>query len=108
MNNGIPITETFITFIMSFSLLINWAVPGTIDNRLIPRLKHRYDVIYVLDLALNSARAIGCDIGHVKSIEFHDRSEDFKLGLIWQIIKVSLCALIVECDFFLLLNSIAL
>ncbi|XP_002736612.1 plastin-3-like [Saccoglossus kowalevskii] len=74
--------------------LINLSQPDTIDERAINKgsklnlyLKHEN-----LTLALNSARAIGCNIVNIGPDDLMRGTEHLVLGLMWQIIRVGLFA----------------
>ncbi|XP_069133619.1 plastin-1-like [Argopecten irradians] len=73
--------------------LINHAVPETIDERTINKTKlnpfHRTEN---QNLAINSARAIGCTVINIgpMDIENGDQNRHLILGMLWQIIRIGL------------------
>ncbi|EGR31973.1 hypothetical protein IMG5_098970 [Ichthyophthirius multifiliis] len=71
--------------------LINKACPGTIFTKAINIEKlNIFKIKENLNLAITSAREIGCVIINVHSGNIIDKTEHIILGLLWQIIKVHL------------------
>lgn len=69
--------------------LINWAVPNTVDERAINKTKlNVYNIHENQVLALNSARAIGCNIVNIGAEDLIEGKPHLVLGLLWQIIRV--------------------
>jgi plastin-1 len=70
--------------------LINRAQPGTIDERVI-NIKENMNVFLIaenLKLALNAAKAIGCQVINIFPDTIIDQKFALILGLLWQIIKL--------------------
>jgi plastin-1 len=70
--------------------LINAAHPGTIDDRVI-NVKDNMNIFLMtenLKLALNAAKAIGCQIINVFSDTIINENYVLTLGVLWQIIKI--------------------
>lgn len=79
------------------SKLINVAVPETIDERALskPTGGKPLDIYRSTDnlnLAINSASAIGCTIVNIHPTTIYEGRPHIILGVIWQIIKVALMA----------------
>ncbi|KRZ77552.1 Plastin-2 [Trichinella papuae] len=77
--------------------LINLAVPETIDERAINRKNlNTYTKRENLTLAVNSARAIGCNIVNIDADDLAKGKPHLVLGLLWQIIRIGrlICFLI--------------
>jgi plastin-1 len=77
------------------SALINSAVPDTIDVRALNKPKagqplSRFKMIENLNLAINSAKGIGCTVVNVGATELLNGVEHIILGLLWQIIRIGL------------------
>ncbi|KAI3389677.1 hypothetical protein SNEBB_008935 [Seison nebaliae] len=75
--------------------LINLAVPSTIDVRTINTSKKSnelnvYEKHENIQLALNSAESIGCNVINMRPDEIEKARPHLTLGLIWQIIRISL------------------
>ncbi|XP_041657814.1 plastin-3-like [Cheilinus undulatus] len=73
--------------------MINLSVPDTIDPRTISTGKgsvftHREN----LNLAVNSASAIGCHVVNIGASDLSEGKPHLVLGLLWQIIKIGLFA----------------
>ncbi|CAJ1064216.1 LOW QUALITY PROTEIN: plastin-3-like [Xyrichtys novacula] len=73
--------------------MINLSVPDTIDERTISKgqasvFKEREN----LNLALNSASAIGCHVVNIGASDLREGKPHLVLGLLWQIIKIGLFA----------------
>lgn len=69
--------------------LINKAVPGTIDERVI-NVKDNMNVflqVENLNLAINAAKSIGCQIIGIFPETFMEEKQVMVLGLLWQVIK---------------------
>ncbi|EUB59633.1 Fimbrin [Echinococcus granulosus] len=71
--------------------IINCSAPQTIDLRALHRGKRltTYQVMENITLALNSARAIGCNVVNIGAADIVDGTRHLLLGLLWQIIKAS-------------------
>ena len=75
-----------------FCKLINLAVSDTVDERTINKKQNmnKYLKTENLNLALNAAKAIGCQVVNVGSFDLIDGNPILILGLLWQIIKIQL------------------
>jgi len=72
--------------------LINNAVPDTIDERVV-NLKdklNQYQAAENHNLAINSAKGIGCSIVNIGTGDLWEQREHLILGMVWQIIRVGL------------------
>jgi len=76
--------------------LINLAVPGTIDERAIntKRLLNLWEKNENHTLCLNSAKAIGCTVVNIGTQDLAEGRPHLILGLISQIIKIQLLAVV--------------
>ncbi|XP_074860892.1 plastin-1 isoform X2 [Carettochelys insculpta] len=73
--------------------MINFSQPDTIDERAINKKKLTpFTISENLNLALNSASAIGCTVVNIGSQDLKEGKPHLVLGLLWQIIKVGLFA----------------
>ncbi|XP_061690936.1 plastin-2-like isoform X2 [Syngnathoides biaculeatus] len=73
--------------------LINQSVPETIDERTINTKKlTAFTTQENLNLALNSASAIGCQVVNIGAQDLKEGKPHLVLGLLWQIIKIGLFA----------------
>ncbi|KAJ8372583.1 hypothetical protein AAFF_G00281270 [Aldrovandia affinis] len=73
--------------------MINLSVPDTIDERTINKKKlTRFTIQENLNLALNSASAIGCHVVNIGAFDLMEGKPHLVLGLLWQIIKIGLFA----------------
>merc|ERR1739838_1129247 len=73
--------------------LINNSVPDTIDERAINKKKlNTFRCNENLNLALNSASAIGCNIVNIRPEELKAGKQHLVLGLLWQVIRIGLFA----------------
>ncbi|XP_030595378.1 plastin-3-like isoform X2 [Archocentrus centrarchus] len=73
--------------------LINLSVPDTIDERTINKKKLTpFTKQENLNLALNSASAIGCQVVNIGAQDLKEGKPHLVLGLLWQIIKIGLFA----------------
>ncbi|KAH0519472.1 Plastin-1 [Microtus ochrogaster] len=73
--------------------MINLSEPDTIDERAINKKKLTpFTVSENLNLALNSASAIGCTVVNIGAQDLQEGKPHLVLGLLWQIIKVGLFA----------------
>lgn len=72
--------------------MINAVVPGTIDERTInvKKNKNPFEKNENHQLAINSAKAIGCSTVNISNKELNDGRPHIVLGLMWQIIKIGL------------------
>jgi len=73
-------------------LLINYAVADSIDERVInfkPKLSS-FEMVENLNLAVNSAKAIGCSVVNVGAQDIMEFREHIILGLVWQVIRIGL------------------
>lgn len=75
-----------------FCKLINLAVPDTIDERAINKKENMnvYQKTENLNLALNAAKGIGCQIINIGAADLIEGRPILVLGLLWQIIKIQL------------------
>lgn len=70
--------------------MINLSVAETVDERAINKTKlDVYRKRENLQLAINSAQAIGCNIVNIGSGDLLEGKPHLVLGLMWQIIRVS-------------------
>ncbi|EFC45441.1 actin bundling protein [Naegleria gruberi] len=72
--------------------LINTAVPGTVDERVInkkPKM-NPWERNENHELAINSAKAIGCRVVNIQAGFIDEGRPHIVLGLVWQIIKIGL------------------
>uniref|UniRef100_A0A8C2XDR7 Plastin-3 n=1 Tax=Cyclopterus lumpus TaxID=8103 RepID=A0A8C2XDR7_CYCLU len=73
--------------------LINLSVADTIDERTINQKKlTAFTTQENLNLALNSASAIGCQVVNIGAQDLKEGKPHLVLGLLWQIIKIGLFA----------------
>ncbi|XP_053130255.1 plastin-3 isoform X2 [Hemicordylus capensis] len=73
--------------------MINLSVPDTIDERAINKKKLTPFIIQEnLNLALNSASAIGCHVVNIGAEDLREGKPHLVLGLLWQTIKIGLFA----------------
>ncbi|XP_077402601.1 plastin-3 isoform X2 [Vanacampus margaritifer] len=73
--------------------MINKSVPDTIDERTINKKKLTpFTIQENLNLALNSASAIGCHVVNIGALDLKAGKPHLVLGLLWQIIKIGLFA----------------
>lgn len=74
--------------------LINFAVPGTIDERAINKGNklNAFKITENNNLVINSAKAIGCQVVNVGQGDIANAKVHLVLGLIWQIIRIGLLA----------------
>jgi len=72
--------------------LINTAVPGTIDERVINKKSklNPWERNENHELAINSAKAIGCRVVNISPAFIDEGRPHIVLGLVWQIIKIGL------------------
>ncbi|CAH8584096.1 unnamed protein product [Schistosoma bovis] len=72
--------------------IINCSIPKTIDHRAINRHLPltTYQMHENITLALNSARAIGCNVVNIGAGDIWNGTKHLLLGLLWQIIKIGL------------------
>lgn len=75
-----------------FCNLINLAVPDTIDPRAINQKEslNVYQKSENINLALNAARAIGCQVVNIGAQDLIEGRPILILGLLWQIIRIQL------------------
>lgn len=75
------------------SKLINFSVPETIDERALNKGKlNMFQKTENNNVAINSAKAIGCSVVNIGSQDLIEGREHLVLGLVWQIIKIGLFA----------------
>ncbi|XP_056395046.1 plastin-3 [Hyla sarda] len=75
------------------SKMINLSVPDTIDERAINKKKLTpFTIQENLNLALNSASAIGCHVVNIGAEDLKAGKPHLTMGLLWQIIKIGLFA----------------
>ncbi|KAM9216803.1 LOW QUALITY PROTEIN: plastin-3-like [Dugong dugon] len=73
--------------------MINLSVPDTTDERAINKKKLTPFIIQEdLNLALNSASAIGCHVVNISAQDLRAGKPHLVLGLLWQMIKIGLFA----------------
>lgn len=73
--------------------MINLSVADTIDERAINKKKlTAFTIQENLNLALNSASAIGCHVVNIGALDLKEGKPHLVLGLLWQIIKIGLFA----------------
>uniref|UniRef100_A0A8C2FN39 Plastin-3 n=1 Tax=Cyprinus carpio TaxID=7962 RepID=A0A8C2FN39_CYPCA len=73
--------------------MINLSVSDTIDERTINKKKLTpFTIQENLNLALNSASAIGCHVVNIGALDLREGKPHLVLGLLWQIIKIGLFA----------------
>lgn len=73
--------------------LINDSVPDTIDVRALNKpCKNKYQETENLNLAINSAKGIGCSVINVGADDIQAGTEHIILGILWQIIRIGLLA----------------
>jgi len=71
--------------------LINDAIPETIDERVINKTNlNPFRIIENQTLAINSAKAIGCNVVNIGHSDLVEGKTHLVLGLIWQIIRIGL------------------
>ncbi|OCT80914.1 plastin-1 [Xenopus laevis] len=71
--------------------LINLSQPDTIDERAINKTKLTpFTISENINLALNSASAIGCTVVNIGAQDLKEARIHLVLGLLWQIIKIGL------------------
>ncbi|KAG5450450.1 Plastin-3 [Clonorchis sinensis] len=72
--------------------IINCSVPGTIDPRALNKSEHptTFQMHENITLALNSARAIGCNVVNIGAGDILNGTKHLLLGLLWQVIKIGL------------------
>ncbi|XP_028315356.1 plastin-2-like [Gouania willdenowi] len=91
-----PNTESLFSAVSNGILLcklINLSVPETIDERTINKKKLTpFTIQENLNLALNSASAIGCQVVNIGAQDLKEGKPHLVLGLLWQIIKIGLFA----------------
>ena len=83
-----PILKFYLT--PSFSKMINHAVPGTIEQKLI-NIKKPLNVFQIkenLSQAIKGATQIGCVIVSITPPLIMEKREHIILGMIWQVLKV--------------------
>uniref|UniRef100_A0A7N6AFN0 Plastin-2 n=1 Tax=Anabas testudineus TaxID=64144 RepID=A0A7N6AFN0_ANATE len=73
--------------------MINLSVADTIDERTINKKKLTpFTIQENLNLALNSASAIGCHVVNIGAEDLKEGRQHLVLGLLWQVIKIGLFA----------------
>lgn len=73
--------------------MINLSVADTIDERTINKKKlTAFTIQENLNLALNSASAIGCHVVNIGAEDLKEGRQHLVLGLLWQVIKIGLLA----------------
>ncbi|XP_063298573.1 plastin-1 [Pelobates fuscus] len=73
--------------------MINFAQPDTVDERAINKTKlTAFTISENINLALNSASAIGCTVVNIGAQDLKEGKPHLVLGLLWQIIKAGLFA----------------
>jgi len=69
--------------------LINKAVPGTIDDRVI-NVKDKMNIflqVENLNLAISAAKSIGCQVVSIHPETFMENKNVMTLGILWQVVK---------------------
>lgn len=81
--------------------LINMAVPDTVDFRALNKKEklNVYEKTENVNLALNAAKAIGCQVVNIGAQDIIDGKPILILGLVWQVIKIQLLSHISLKDF---------
>lgn len=76
------------------SKLINDSAPETIDERVlnIGNRLNPFKMTENINVAINSAKAIGCSVVNIGPVDILEGREHLILGLVWQVIKVGLLA----------------
>ena len=76
------------------SKLINDSAPETIDERVLNfgRSLNPFKMTENINVAINSAKAIGCSVVNIGPVDILEGREHLILGLVWQVIKVGLLA----------------
>ena len=74
------------------SKLINDSAPETIDERVlnVGNGLNPFKMTENINLAINSAKAIGCSVVNIGPVDILEGKEHLILGLVWQVIKVGL------------------
>ena len=74
------------------SKLINDSAPETIDERVlnVGDGLNPFKMTENINLAINSAKAIGCSVVNIGPVDILEGKEHLILGLVWQVIKVGL------------------
>eukprot|EP00761_Pharyngomonas_kirbyi_P014269 gb/GECH01014299.1/.p1 GENE.gb/GECH01014299.1/~~gb/GECH01014299.1/.p1 ORF type:complete len:778 (+),score=248.19 gb/GECH01014299.1/:1-2334(+) len=72
--------------------LINHAVPGTIDMKIVHKGKKlsRFQMIENLDSALSGAKAVGLTVVNISPQEIIDGKPSLVMGVLWQIMRLDL------------------
>jgi len=72
--------------------LINAAVPGTIDERVINKKRplNAWQKNENHALMVNSAKAIGCNVVNIGAVDINEGRAHLIMGLLWQIIRIGL------------------
>lgn len=76
------------------SKLINDSAPDTIDERVlnVGNKLNPFKMTENINVAINSAKAIGCSVVNIGPVDILEGREHLILGLVWQVIKVGLLA----------------
>ena len=84
--------DLYVLLLSVFSALINLAVPDTIDVRALNRKAklNVYTKTENLNLALNAAKSIGCQVVNIGAQDLIEGRPILILGLMWQIIRMQL------------------
>lgn len=74
--------------------LINDSAPDTIDERVLNlgNAMNPFKKTENINVAINSAKAIGCSVVNIGPVDILEGKEHLILGLVWQVIKVGLLA----------------
>jgi plastin-1 len=74
------------------SKLINDSAPETIDERVlnVGSNLNPFKMTENINVAINSAKAIGCSVVNIGPVDILEGREHLVLGLVWQVIKVGL------------------
>uniref|UniRef100_A0A8C5EVP6 Fimbrin n=1 Tax=Gouania willdenowi TaxID=441366 RepID=A0A8C5EVP6_GOUWI len=92
-NNTLPPQGSLFTATVRELKMINLSVADTIDERTINKKKLTpFTIQENLNLALNSASAIGCHVVNIGAEDLKEGRQHLVLGLLWQVIKIGLFA----------------
>jgi plastin-1 len=75
--------------------LVNDSSPDTIDERVLNEGGGKLNTFQMtenINVAINSAKAIGCSVVNIGAVDILEGREHLVLGLVWQVIKIGLLA----------------
>jgi plastin-1 len=73
--------------------LINDAVPGTIDPRVLnTKNLNKFTIVENNNVVIQSCKGIGLSVVNIGPVDIFDGTPHLLLGLLWQIIKIALSA----------------